>query len=370
MGSAVSASDTSSRIILHILPFDLARGAQSYAQALVDRLNQFEERHLIMTLFASEPVLLRPDVKLDVDQGLLRRLGADPRVIVRLKRNLREIRPKVIVAHGGESAKYAALAASPDLPIVYLSIGSAHPNLRHRHSRALHRFYTRRANMVVAVSTSVADEARDIHGVSPDRLVVIPNGRDAARFRPGQPRAGDRVRLIFVGYLDEGKRPDRFIDLMSALRSRGHDLYAAIVGEGPLADRIGPAAHEAGVELLGRRDDVPALLAGSDILILTSQPPEGMPGVLIEAGLSGLPVISTRIPGASDVVEDGETGLLVDVDDFDQLVDAAERLVADPVLCREMGRKAREVCLARFTLDATADRWRALFADLVSSSTS
>jgi glycosyltransferase involved in cell wall biosynthesis len=353
--------------VLHVLPYDLDRGAQRYARALVDRLDTPEQRHLILTLFTGNPVVLDADVELAVPQGGLRRLGVDPRAVLRLRRYFSRHRPGVVVAHGGEPAKYVALAAPSGLPFVYLSIGSAHPKLRKGYSRALHRFYTRRADAVVAVSTPVAQEATDLHGIDPDRIVVIPNGRDPAQFKPGPPQSGGQVRLIFVGHLDEGKRPDRFVELVRELRGRGRDLEAKMVGEGPLAGLLAGPAREAGVDMVGRRDDVPELLAGSDLLVLTSRPPEGMPGVLIEAGLSGLPVVSTRIAGASDVVEDGVTGILVDVDDFDGLVMATERLVTDAGLRREMGRRARERCTTRFTLDATADRWRDLLAGLVST---
>jgi glycosyltransferase involved in cell wall biosynthesis len=350
--------------VVHILPYDLARGAQRYARALVDLLDTPAERHLILTLFASDPVVLRADIELGVPRSRWRRAGIDPRVVTRLRKTLRDIRPAVVVAHGGEPAKYAALAAPRDLPIAYLTIGSAHPSLGRPVSRAMHRFYTRRADAVVAVSSDVAQEARALHGISPDRVVVIPNGRDPELFRPRESRAAGPVKLIFVGHLDAGKRPDRFIQLVAALQARGIEVEARMAGEGPLADRIRPAADSAGVVLLGRRDDVPALLAASDILVLTSRPPEGMPGVLIEAGLSGIPAVSTRIPGSVDVIEDGATGLLVGIDDFEGLVEAVERLVLDAELRAEMGRRAREACLERFTIEVTADRWRDLLRDL------
>jgi glycosyltransferase involved in cell wall biosynthesis len=354
--------------VVHILPYDLARGAQRYARALVDRLDSPEDRHLILTLFSSDPYVLRADRELGVPQGWWRRAGVDPRVVTRLRKALRDIRPAAVVAHGGEPAKYAALASVRDLPIVYLSIGSAHPNLRRSTSRAMHRFYMRRADVVVAVSSDVAEEARVLHGLDADRVVVIPNGRDSDLFRPSDlPRVGP-ARLIFVGHLDAGKRPKRFIELVAALRQRGLEVGARLVGEGPLAEEIRPAADSAGVEMMGRRDDVPALLAASDVLVLTSRPPEGMPGVLIEAGLSGIPAVSTRIPGAGDVIENGSTGLIVDVEDFDALVGAVERLVLDPGLRSKMGRRARETCLQRFTLDVTADRWRDLLTDLAGKS--
>jgi len=352
-------------LVLHILPFDLARGAQRYARALVDLLDTPDQRHLILTLFAAEPVLLRPDVELGVPQGRLRRLGVDPRVVLRLRSALRELQPDAVVAHGGEPAKYVALAAPRRLPVVYLSIGSAHPNLSRPLSRALHRMYTRRADVVVAVSNDVAAEARAMPGVSEDRVVVIPNGRDPALFRPGETRRKGPVRMIFVGHLDAGKRPHRFIDLAGELRRRGLEVDAQLVGEGPLADEIAPAAEAAGVALLGRRDDVARLMADADLLVLTSRPPEGMPGVLIEAGLSGLATVSTRIPGSADVIDDAVTGLLVDIEDFADLVDATESLVTNSELRAEMGRRARELCLQRFTLEATADRWRHVLSGLI-----
>jgi glycosyltransferase involved in cell wall biosynthesis len=351
-------------LVVHVLPYDLARGAQRYARALVDQLDSPDHRHLILTLFSSDPVVLRADVQLGVPQSWLRGAGVDPRVVTRLRKALRGIRPEVVVAHGGEPAKYAALAAPGDMPIVYLSIGSAHPNLDRWTSRAMHRFYVRRADVVVAVSNDVAEEARVLHGLPPERVVVIPNGRDGDVFRPREARAEGPVRLIFVGHLDAGKRPDRFIELVAALRQRGLELEARMVGDGPLSATIRAAADSAGVAMLGKRDDVPVLLAASDVLVLTSRPPEGMPGVLIEAGLSAIPAVSTRIPGSGDVIEDGATGLLVGIDDFDGLVEAVERLVLDPEIRNGMGRRARETCLRRFTLEVTADKWRDLLRAL------
>lgn len=354
-------------IVLHVLPYDLARGAQRYARALVDRLDGGSDRHLILTLFESDPVLLRADLEMNIPRGVLRQMGLDPRVVTRLRKAVEEVGPDVLVAHGGEPAKYGAIAAPRALPIVYLSIGSSHPRLSRPWNRAIHRWYTGRADMVVAVSSDVAEEARGLHGVAEDRVVVIPNGRDAAAFRPRASRRPGPVRLIFVGHLDEGKRPSLFVALVEALTEKGHEVVGTIVGEGPLAEFLRPAAESAGVDMLGRRDDVNELMADSDILVLTSRPPEGLPGVLIEAGLCAIPSVTTRIPGASDVVEDGATGLIVDLDDFEGLVEASERLVADEQLRIEMGANAREACLARFTLDATVEQWRSVLAAAVSA---
>ncbi len=348
-------------LILHVLPYDLARGAQRYARSLVDSLEGDEDTHQIVTLFRSDSVLLRPDVELDVPQGLMRRAGLDPRVVTRLRRAIRRLAPEVIVAHGGEAAKYTSLAAPRDLPMIYLKIGTAHESLNQTARKGFHSFYTRRADVIAAVSNDVAEEAHVVYGVPRSRLVVLPNARDPEVYAPGEVER-EIPRLVFVGHLDPGKRPDWFIEVVHGLKEKGRGFEAVMVGDGPLEKSVRAGAEAEGIEMLGRRDDVPDLLADSDIFVFTSLPPgEGMPGVLIEAGLAGLATASTRVPGARDVIEDGVTGLIVDIDDKDGLIEAVDRLVRDPALRRSMGKEARARCLEQFSLETSAEQWRDLF---------
>ncbi len=345
-------------VVLHVLPYDLARGAQRYARTLVDALTADGGSHQILTLFRADPVLLQPDVELDVPRGWLRRLGLDPRVIKRLRKEVKRIGPAVVIAHGGESAKYAAVALPRDLPLVYLKIGTANQALQRQANRSLHGYYTRRADVVAAVSTDVADEANRIYEVPNERLVVIPNARDPVDFLAHVGGKEGRPRVIFVGHLDPGKRPDWFIDVIAALREEDLDFDAAMVGDGPLESSLAARAEGVDIEMLGRRNDVPQLLSESDIFVFTSLPPgEGMPGVLIEAGLSGLATVATRVPGARDVIEDGVTGLLVDIEDKPGLIGAVRRLVSDRALREGMGQKARIRCMDMFTLQASVEHW-------------
>ena len=117
-----------------------------------------------------------------------------------------------------------------------------------------------------------------------------------------------------------------------------------MVGDGPLYEILRPLAAAAGVEMLGRRDDAPEIRR-ADIFVFPSQPTgEGMAGVLIDAGLSGLPTVATDAPGVTDVVVSGETGLVVPSDDQEGLIDAVASLVKDPVRRRAMGAAARTHC--------------------------
>jgi glycosyltransferase involved in cell wall biosynthesis len=352
-------------LVLHVLPVDLARGAQVYARALRDALDGRDQRHRTATLFAGPPAALGPDFPLGVPAGLPRRAGFDPRAWTRLRHLIHRERPAIVVAHGSEPLKYAVAAAPRGTPVVYYRIGIA-TNAGRRGARAmLLRALCRRCAAVAGVSNEVLDEARRSFGVAPSACHLIPNGRDPGIFYPGQRVERDRTRLLFVGHMTESKRPQRFIEVLAALRGRGVDVDARMVGDGPLLETVRRTAAAAGVDVLGGRSDVPSQLRDADILLFTSVPEgEGMPGVFVEAGLSGLPIVATDVPGARTVIEDGVTGFVVPVDDTGALVDRIAQLARDAALRRRMGDRAVERCRQHFTLDQSFDGWRALLASL------
>jgi len=351
------------RLVLHVLPVDLARGAQTYARELRLALDDATTtRHRTLTLFRSPPGALRPDITLDVPSGPLRR-GIDPRALLALRRVVRRDRPDVVVAHGGEPLKYAALAGVAKERLAYYKIGIGGDRLQGVRG-TLHRWMLRRVGTIAAVSNDAADEVGG-WGVATTDIVVIPNGRDPALFAPCDAKRGGVARLVFVGHLTASKRPDRFIDVVRRLRGEGLDVEASIAGDGPMLDALRAPAEGAGVTLLGRVDDVPGLLARSDVMVMTSVPEgEGMPGVLIEGGLAGLAVVTTRVPGAADVVADGETGFVVPVDDLPALVDACSSLVRDPQLRERFGAAARARCEREFSLDTSIGKWRTLLSSI------
>ena len=352
-------------MIAHVLPLDLPRGAQSYARALCDELGR---DHKVVTLFDSAPAVLRADLALEVPDGRLRRAGFDPRAALRLRRALRRQRPRLIVAHGGEALKYAVRVRPAGIPLVYLKIGLTRPLLRGRVQLALLRVAVRSADAVVCVSQEMAEEARELLGVPASRVAWIPNGRDPEAYRPGPPRPPEAMpKLAWVGQLNRAKRPEAFCAAVRALRDRGRSLEAVMVGAGPLLDSLRAVADAAGVELLGRRDDVAAVLAASDLLVFTGGETEGMPGVLIEAGMCGIPAVTTEVPGARAVIEDGVSGFVVGIDEAPVLAARVDGLLGDAALRRRMGAAARDRCVQRFSIAASARRWQELIDSFLGS---
>jgi glycosyltransferase involved in cell wall biosynthesis len=355
--------------IAHVVPIDMTRGAQVEARVLVDLLDGRFGHHYAMTLFEAPPAALRPEVSVGAVSSKLRLAGFDPRALWPLRKQLAASPVDVLVCHGGESLKYL-LPVLPTLrnrpAVVYRNIVSSRYYIRSRGQLAFNRIVLGRADWVVAISHRVAEESHQLLHIDTDRIVVIGNARDPEVYRPADTRRDGPVRMIAVGAFHPDKRPERYMELVSTLRQRGVDVEAAWAGEGALFDEMRPLAADAGVELLGRRNDVPALLQGSDIYVLTSRS-EGMAGVLVEAAMAGLPIVTTDVEGAEEVVEDGVSGLIVGVDDRAALVDAVARLAADSELRRRMGAAARERAVERFSIEALAGQWINVLDRIVSN---
>jgi glycosyltransferase involved in cell wall biosynthesis len=360
------ADDGATPLIVHIIPSPRGRGAQRAARILVDQLDEpGHVRHTLLGLFEG-PSEVRVDLDLGYPAGRHTAEGFQPRLALQLRQLLARLDPVAVVAHGGDAMKYALPAVlGTGRALAYCVIGTYTGP-----STWLHRFLWRRimaqAKLVVAVGDEVLDECTGQFRVDPQRAVVIPNGRDPSEFHPRESRdVPGESTLLFVGALTAQKRPDRFVEVVSRLRAEGRHLRAVLVGDGPLAGTLASMATAHGIEFLGPRSDVPEILRSAEIFVFTSLPTgEGMPGVLIEAGLSGLPAVSTRVPGATAVVRDGTTGMIVD-DSVQSMVSAVGRLLEDHQLRAAMGKSARARCESEFNLDLMAGRWRAALQSIV-----
>jgi glycosyltransferase involved in cell wall biosynthesis len=358
-------------LVLHVIPTPVARGAQREARGLADQLDTPGVRaHRVLCLFDG-PNEVRTDISLAFDGGLRPASGFDPRLVPQIRRALRQYKPEVVVAHGSDALKYLvpAMIGQPSR-LIYYAIGVYAGDPTRRLQVALWRFLSSRADLVGACGREVYDEGIQLLKVRPNRLVLLSNGRDPALFHPREQLGEMSIPVVaFVGALTVTKRPDRFVEVVSKLREGSSPFRAILIGEGPLRESLEGPASAAGVELLGSRADVPQLLRESDVFIFPSLPAgEGMPGVLIEAGLSGLPVVATAVPGVNTIVANGRTGQIVDVEDLAGMVTATSALLKDPERRSIMGRAARDRCETRFSLMAVAEGWQEALRPLLRSS--
>jgi glycosyltransferase involved in cell wall biosynthesis len=268
----------------------------------------------------------------------------------------------IVVGHGSSTLPACALAtAGSGARFVYRNIGDPEFWANTRVRRARVRLLLRRTAAIAALWQGTADALVRSFGVPASKVVVIPNGRPAGQFPvvDSQARTVARARLglggrvvVYLGSLSEEKR----VDLAIRAVSRVEDVVLLVAGEGPLRSALEDLAltEAAGrVRFLGSVAEPTLVLSAADALVLTSDS-EGLPGVLIEAGLSGLPSVTTDAGGASTIVEDGVTGRVVPTNDVVAIADALREVLDDPT---PLGQAARQRCLAEFEMDAVARRW-------------
>lgn len=197
------------------------------------------------------------------------------------------------------------------------------------------------SRVVVAVSEAAA---RHVEGAREVR--VIPNGVDLARFGPHV--GGDGTRVLAIGR----RVPQKGFDVLVSALPEGMTLDVA--GDGP------DVVPHPRVAWLGRREDVPALLARADVLAVPSRW-EGFGLAAAEGLAAGVPVVASAVDGLVEVV--GEAGLLVPPDDPAALHAALVRLRDDAALRRALGARGRERACERFELGRTVVSYEAIYRE-------
>lgn len=231
----------------------------------------------------------------------------------------------------------------------------------------------READKIVTVSTKLKKLAETDFGV-PEKLITIHNGISPADVAPRHidlvSRYAGRKIMLSVSNLITSKGLDLNIRAISQLSRKYPDLKYLVIGSGPenafLMQLSRDLNVENQVEFLGELpyDKVMQYMAIADIFSLPSWI-EGFGTVYIEAMLHGKPVIACLGEGIADVIEDGNTGLMVKPEDVNSLVQALEFLLANPVKASEMGEQARQLVLEKYTWENNARKYMECYKALL-----
>lgn len=307
---------------------------------------------------------------------------ADVRHERALERLLSARRPDVVHSHSSKAGVLARLASSATgigvrvhtphtFAFLFEAMFSAPKRALFRRIEAT---LSERTHAVVAVSRGEAETIAAAGVVPAERLRVVENGIDPAPWLAARPI--DRAALgvpeeatlaLVAGLLNPAKGQDLALELLA--RPAGNELVLLFAGDGADRARLEARAHALGVEqrarFLGWRDDVPALMAAADLVLLPSRW-EGLPYVVLEAFAAGVPVVATPVDGARELLEDGAAGVLAHAISTDALEAALGRFLALTAPRRaELGKNGRERVLAGYTAERMAARLEALYRELV-----
>lgn len=232
---------------------------------------------------------------------------------------------------------------------------------------ALERFAARAGDMIISVNDEHRSMAIELGIDSPDRIRTVHNGIDVSAFgntdrKTARRNLGFDDAALLIGAIGRLSPQKGYVYLIQAFRMLSDWFPSArlvVAGIGPLANELDREAHRLGVanrvDFLGFRRDIAGLLAAFDVY---AQPSlwEGHSISLIEALAAGKPIVATNIDGNREVVDHGETGLLVPAADPGALADALERLLKDTELARQLGTDARRAAMNRFSQEEMVRR--------------
>jgi phosphatidylinositol alpha-1,6-mannosyltransferase len=240
-------------------------------------------------------------------------------------------------------------------------------------------YVMRRANYILSNSDHTRDTLVNLLGVESQRIVLTYPTVDENRFKPGLPVAdlhesigleGVKKLVLSVGRMQRRKGFDNVIRAMPELLKQGVDIDYALIGIGDDLEYLQNLAREHGVaervHFLGHvsYEDLPRWYNACDIFAMPNRDingdTEGFGLVFLEAAASGKPVIAGMAGGTASAVVDGETGLRVDGEAVEAIVQALTRLLRNPSEAAEMGRKARLRVLENFTHVRRVDQLREL----------
>ncbi len=299
-----------------------------------------------------------------------------------LIRLFQERRYDIVHTHTSKAGVLGRLAAErTGVPVV---VHTPHGNVFHSYFNPwltrlfvwMERHCARRTDRIIELTAGGVEEHLAEGIGQREQFTVIFSGIDTAPFEAAIARreatraalgAGPEEVLIGgVGRLEPVKGFTYFVEAARTVAASDAHARFVLIGDGAERETLRAQAAELGArfQFLGRRRDVPELMAALDILAVPSIN-EGMGRVLLEAGAAGTPAVASRVGGIPDIVDDGETGLLTPPRDAAALAAALLDLARAPERRRWMGATARAKVVPHFSLEKMVERIEAVYEELL-----
>lgn len=284
---------------------------------------------------------------------MLGRSAFDPRLILDIGKEIERTRARILHVHGYAASNFGRIAARrAGIPLV-LHEHFADPKMP-SYQKIPDLFLRDFIDSGIAVSKSTADFMIGERFMPEERVSVIFNGAPLDQFAPRPRDDGYAVRadlgipmpapvITTIGRLNAQKGHQTLLNAALHVVARAPTVKFLIAGDGDLMEPLKAQARDLGIAdaivFAGHRTDIPAVLAATDILCISSNY-EGTPLVLFEAMAAGKAVVSTSVDGCREVIQDKKTGLLVPPGDPEKLGEALARVVEDVSLRARLEKAA------------------------------
>lgn len=354
------------RRILILTATDRRRGAEVFTERLASGLaaRDWEVQTVSLTSSGDQR---RVDIETLTDVSASRPGRLNRKISSALVTRIENFQPDLLLANGGSTLRYGALAARSGGPaLVYIAIGEPDYWIRTPASRVANRWMLGRTRMVLAVCETTRRQLLRLEPSLEGRVHVTYTGVPDEMFVTRHATPDLPLRVLMLGSLSAEKDPLLAVRTIALVPG----AHLRLVGSGPLAADVADEAAALDivdrVELVGGVDDVMPHLEWAGALLMTSRT-EGLPGAALEAGAASVPTVAVDVGGVGEAVRHGVTGFVVDRSQgAEGLAHALSKLASDPDLVRRMGRDARLSIKERFAMDHIVSGYAARLAEVLS----
>ena len=302
------------------------------------------------------------------------------RLLFSLIRLIKKEQPDIIQANGSDTLKYAVIAKLfiPKIKIIYrnISIISAWSK-KGSMKQKFNKWLFKRVDFVTSVGQQALENLINTYNYPNEKTKMIRRGIPQFDFNQLQSRTAianefefdvSNKILMHIGQFSPEKNHRFLIESFIQIHQHYSNVKLILIGEGKLYEEIRELVKDRGMEgnvfFAGHRNEVQRLLAGSDLFVLTSNI-EGVPGVVLEAGMQSIPTLAINVGGVGEVVIANKTGVLLAEHNVTLFSNAAISLIQNDSLRKELGMNVYKFVMENYSLNSCSDQFEKLYKQIL-----
>ncbi|PAV24475.1 glycosyltransferase [Tamilnaduibacter salinus] len=302
-----------------------------------------------------------------------RQSGLDWRLAYNIRRLIRRGAFDIIHCHQYTPWFYGWMASlGTGAKLVFTEHGRFHPDKYRRKARLVNKLMAKTTDSVIAISESTRDALAEYEYLPRGCIGVIYNGIEplsrgaaAGEFQRKQLRIPDDSFVVgTVARLDPVKNQRMMIKAFCALQAENASIYLVLVGDGPSRGELEALSEQLGVDdrviFTGFQSQPADYLRIMDVFLLTSDT-EGTSMTLLESMSLAKPAVATAVGGNTEIIADGETGMLIKAGDTEALAETIQMLKNDPSKRDSLGEKAHQRFVSLFSATTMAEKYQTLY---------
>lgn len=365
--------------ILQLVTERQYRGAQVFAAELSTMLSEAGHEVLFVGLYATKENILIAKGAKNIDlQGTKK--AFDYGLFKRLQQLIKETKPDIIQANGSDTLKYAVLVKyfNPQLHIVYRNISMVSAWTKDASlKKTINRLLFKKVDRVTSVGQQSLEDLVKTYGYPLAKTKLIRRGIPQLNFNPQEARnktaelfgfpSTDFV-IMHIGQFSAEKNHAFIIESFKKVIQQHANARLIFIGEGKKYKETTELVEREGLQknifFAGYRENVQEFLAGADVFVMGSTI-EGVPGVVLEAGMQSVPSVAVNVGGVGEVVQNGKTGILLSTHDSSAFGNAIVSLMENSPLRTTLGSNAKEFVMKNYSLQNCLREFEWLYNDIL-----